>query len=312
MIDTRPTQPERHAAVDHWRPVVHRRLSRLFDSVRRLAVDDGSRILFLSDCHRGDGSPTDDLWCNRRLYLSVLERYFGQGFTYVEVGDGDELWKNRRLAPILQAHRPIYDLLHEYHRQDRLHLIMGNHDYANPRLRPIAKDGIPARTGLVLRHVPSGQEILVVHGHQADFEHDPGLAFSRLGVRYFWRSLQQQGYWRNPNWTEMAHGRSGLGRLIARSMLKRNQVVEARLQSWLLRPQADGGNRPALLCGHTHVARFAAPGELPYLNTGCCIVPGQITGIELEAGQISLVKWTDKDGLERTLLGGPRPVHELG
>jgi predicted phosphodiesterase len=268
-------------------------------------VDDGTRVLFLSDCHRGDGGPTDDLWPNRRLYLDVLERYSRRGYTYVEVGDGDELWKNRRLSPIVRAHRPIYDLLHELHEHDRLHLIMGNHDYAHPRLRVIAKEGLPAREGLVLRHAGSGRELLVVHGHQADFEYDPGLTISRLGVRYFWRGLQSRGYWRNPNWTEMIQGPSALGRTIARGMLKRNRVVESRLFGWV---QPDG---PALLTGHTHVARFPAPGEPAYLNTGCCIVPGQITGLELQEGQLSLVRWTGERSVEREVLAGPRPIADL-
>jgi UDP-2,3-diacylglucosamine pyrophosphatase LpxH len=289
--------------------VAHRRLSRLLASARRLPVDDRSRILFLSDCHRGDGGPTDDLWPNRRLYLDVLTRYFQQGFTYVEVGDGDELWKNRRLAPIKQAHRPIYDLLHEYHQQRRLRLIMGNHDYAGPNQRPIAKEGLPARKALVLQHSESEQEILVAHGHQVDFERDPGMIVSRLGVRYFWRGLQQRGCWRNPDWTEIARGPSWLGRTIARSMLRRNRIVEARLLSWLDRPT--DRDHPALICGHTHQARFAAPGQPAYFNTGCCIVPGQITGIVLEAGQLSLIRWTGQAHLEGEVLAGPRPLRDI-
>jgi predicted phosphodiesterase len=183
-------------------------------------------------------------------------------------------------------------------------MIMGNHDYADPRLQVIAKEGIPAREGLVLRHKESGSELLVIHGHQVDFKHDPGLTLSRLGVRHFWRTLQTRGVWCNPNWTEMAQGRSWLGRAIARGMLNRDKNVEARLTSWL-RP--DG---PALLCGHTHVARLAAPAEPAYFNTGCCIAPGQITGIELQEGQLSLVKWTGETGTQRELLAGPRPLIE--
>jgi UDP-2,3-diacylglucosamine pyrophosphatase LpxH len=262
-------------------------------------------LVFFSDCHRGDGGLADDLWPNRELYTNVLAHYYAQGYTYIEVGDGDELWKNRRLAPIQRAHRTIYDLLHEFHKQGRLHLIMGNHDHATPCLRTIAKEGMPTCKGLVLQHKASGQEILVAHGHQADFEKEPGLLFSRLGVRYFWRSLQQRGYWRNPNWREIAQGPSRLGRAIARAMLSRNDRVEARLKSWL-RP---GG--PALVCGHTHVARFAAPGEPAYFNTGCCIVPGQLTGLELDRGQLAPIRWTENGRIAREQMAPARPLAEL-
>jgi UDP-2,3-diacylglucosamine pyrophosphatase LpxH len=285
-------------------------LTRIFETAWRLPVDDRSRILFLSDSHRGDGGPADDLWPNRRLYQDVLTHYFREGFTYIEVGDGDELWKNRRIAPILRAHRSTYDLLHEYHERERLHLIMGNHDYAHPRLRLIAKEGIPAHEGLVLQVNGTGQDLLVIHGHQVDFARDPGLTFSRLGVRHFWRGLQTRGIWCNPSWTELAQGRSRLGRVIARGMLNRNDSVEARLTSWLIHPSTNGHGR-ALLCGHTHVPRLAASGEPAYFNTGCCIVPGQITGLELQEGQLSLVKWTGEQDLERELLAGPRPLSKL-
>jgi hypothetical protein len=144
-----------------------------------------------------------------------------------------------------------------------------------------------------------------VHGHQADFEHEPGLVISRLGVRHFWRGLQSRGYWRNPDWTEMLRGPSWLGRTIARSMLNRNRLVEARLLDWV-RP--DG---PALLTGHTHVARFAALGAPAYYNTGCCIVPGQITGLELDRGQLSLVRWTGESNVEREVPAGPRAWADL-
>jgi hypothetical protein len=103
-------------------------------------------------------------------------------------------------------------------------------------------------------------------------------------------------------------------------MLRRNEAVEARLNSWLIRPPAarpDGAGRrtnghgPALLCGHIHVPHLSAPGEPTYLNTGCCIVPGQITGLELQDGQLSLLKWTNGKGLKGELLAGPRPLDHL-
>jgi hypothetical protein len=43
----------------------------------------------------------------------------------------------------------------------------------------------------------------------------------------------------------------------------------------------------------------------PYFNTGCCVNPGYLTGIEIQNGCISLVKWF-VDGAqryERSLLG---------
>lgn len=50
-------------------------------------------------------------------------------------------------------------------------------------------------------------------------------------------------------------------------------------------------NHQMVICGHTHRPAFARPGATPYFNTGACLVPGQITGIEIVRGRIQLVRW---------------------
>jgi hypothetical protein len=46
-----------------------------------------------------------------------------------------------------------------------------------------------------------------------------------------------------------------------------------------------------VICGHTHRPVFARPGAAPYFNSGACLHPGQITGIEIAGGRIHLVRW---------------------
>jgi hypothetical protein len=61
----------------------------------------------------------------------------------------------------------------------------------------------------------------------------------------------------------------------------------------------------------------AFPGAEPILLQSALGVPtlahfvGQITGIELQAGQLSLLKWTGESGLDRELLAGPRFLSEI-
>ena len=45
---------------------------------------------------------------------------------------------------------------------------------------------VEAVEAVVLKHRESGQEILVVHGHQGDLPNDQAWQFSRLSLRYFW------------------------------------------------------------------------------------------------------------------------------
>ena len=44
------------------------------------------------------------------------------------------------------------------------------------------------------------QQILVLHGHQADFERDAQLGLSRFVVRHLWRRLQGLGVGHSRDW----------------------------------------------------------------------------------------------------------------
>lgn len=76
------------------------RLNRSFADVPVLALTPHSRIVLFSDCHRGTGNSNDNFLKNQHLYFAALRYYYSAGFTYIELGDGDELWENRNLAAI--------------------------------------------------------------------------------------------------------------------------------------------------------------------------------------------------------------------
>jgi UDP-2,3-diacylglucosamine pyrophosphatase LpxH len=63
-----------------------------------------------------------------------------------------------------------------------------------------------------------------------------------------------------------------------------------------------------VICGHTHMPKFAADGATPYFNTGSGVFNGYITGLEIQNGQISLIKWlrSGRGQAERCLLAPPR------
>ncbi len=105
-----------------------KRLSRVFKSAERLPFDNSSKIILMSDCHRGDGSHADEFLKNENLYLSALNHYYNEGYTYIEIGDGDELWENKKLSDIIKAHPDVFQLLRKFYLEKRLHFIYGNHD----------------------------------------------------------------------------------------------------------------------------------------------------------------------------------------
>ena len=65
-----------------------------------LPLNSCSRYIIISDCHRGEGGANDNFLRNQHLYMAALNYYIAHGFTYFELGDGEELWENRHLSRI--------------------------------------------------------------------------------------------------------------------------------------------------------------------------------------------------------------------
>lgn len=282
--------------------LAQQRLAEVFERARTVAFDDTSRLVFFSDCHRGDNSRADAFAENEALFLHALERYYQAGFTYVEVGDGDELWQNASLKPVRCAHGQTYDLLHEFDRRGRLHMLLGNHDIQHPYQACVNKDGILAEEGLVLQHAKTGQRIFVVHGHQADLRSDRLLSLAKFAVRHFWRRTLILGLAKGTLWANDLHRRHRLERYIVFRIQAGKLKIEARIAHWAR------DNRQIVLCGHTHRPASAQRGMPPYFNTGNCVIPGQITGIEIQDGTISLVRWSLNGGIKREAASAPQPL----
>jgi len=286
---------ERRGAVEHslyypqalhslTQNLAHGRLSQVFDTAPRIPFDSRSRMVFFSDCHRGVDNRADAFSQNEGLFTRALDYYYRQGFTYVEVGDGDELWQNRCFSEVRRAHRRTFDLLHRFAQDARLYVVSGNHDIQRNGEGRTEKDGLPVHEGLVLRDQRSRQELFVVHGHQADFLSDYLSVFGRLLVRYVWRWVRLVGLGHPRNWTEMLQ-RDEEGTAVFDWLQAEKTKVENRITSWV---QA---RCQTVICGHTHRPAWAPPGSPPYFNAGSCVFPGHITGLEMQKGEIRLVKW---------------------
>ena len=85
--------------------------------------------------------------------------------------------------------------------------------------------------------------------------------------------------------------------------------IERRIKNWIV-----NNNNLMTIVGHTHHPRFPKPGDIPFFNDGSCVHPRSITGIEIENGALSLIKWyidTKEDGtlqIKRNVLEGPQPI----
>ena len=80
-----------------------KRISKVFKTAEEIVFDDNSKIVLMSDCHRGDGNWSDDFSKNQNIYFAALTHYYDKNYTYIEIGDGDELWENKRFSDITKV-----------------------------------------------------------------------------------------------------------------------------------------------------------------------------------------------------------------
>lgn len=261
------------------------RMERTFQDARCLPLNRCTRYIVFSDCHRGVGNANDNFLKNEFLYLAAMGHYNRECFTCLELGDGDELWENRSLDRIKEAHQESFEMLARFYEAGRLYLVYGNHDMVkkDPAFleknfqtcfcdqdlceRPLCP-GVRFYPGIILRDSENKQDIYLTHGHQADLLNSTFWRLSRFLVRYIWRPLEALGI---PDPTSAAKNNT------------RKKQSEKRLSQWAaLRGLY-------LVTGHTHHPMIKASG---YFNTGSCIHPSGITGIEIRGRCLTLVKWS--------------------
>lgn len=105
-----------------------RQLDQAFQDAAVLPLSASSRYTLFSDCHRGNGLTGDNFLKNQHLYAAALRYYYENDFTYIELGDGDELWENRSFTAIKEAHATTFQMLARFYEDQRLYLLYGNHD----------------------------------------------------------------------------------------------------------------------------------------------------------------------------------------
>jgi len=287
------------------------RLKKAYKNAFRIPFNDDSKFILFSDCHRGDNSFADDFANNRNIYFHALKHYYNNGFNYCELGDGDELWENLSFNSILHAHKNVFMLMKQFHDEERLHMIWGNHDmvyrnenylkkYLNTYFDPKTGNDeelfcdIKYHEGIVLEHSDTKQELFLCHGHQADWWNYLFWKWSRFMVRILWKPLNVMGI-ADPTSPAKNY----------KELIK----VERRTKKWIIE-----NDNLVTVTGHTHRPRFPEPGDIAFFNDGSCVHPRSITGLEIENGKIALIKWqisTADDGtlkIVRVLLEGPTPL----
>ncbi|BBF42250.1 hypothetical protein lbkm_0932 [Lachnospiraceae bacterium KM106-2] len=288
----------------------NKRLTEAYNQAQVKYFDKDSKYIFFSDLHRGDDSISDEFSRNQALFVNALDYYYRNGYFYVEAGDGDELWEHPEFRHIRAAHTDVFTAMKRFYEEKRFIMMYGNHNIFIKNSEYVRKyyyqffdeyqdelkeffPGLKPLGSLVLKQKETGQEILVVHGHQGDLMNDQLWFINCLLLRYFWRYIHLVGF-KNPSSP-------------ARNQFKRHKV-EKNYTKWIAE------NHIMLICGHTHRMKFPKKGQLPYFNIGCGVHTKGITGIEIVNNEIMIVQWrmqADEGGIVRmcrNIIRGPEPI----
>jgi UDP-2,3-diacylglucosamine pyrophosphatase LpxH len=283
------------------------------------------KFIIFSDQHKGGRNGADDFILAESNYLSALDHYYKNDFSFISLGDSEELWENS-LSKVKKSYEKTFVAEKKFADKNAFIKIIGNHDlywsndpFAWWQLQLLYGKETKAYEGVVLQTIVNGQEIqfFCTHGHQGDAQSD-GNWFSKFFVSRIWAPLQ--AYLRiNPNTVAYNNEKKTL----------HNEIM----YEW----SSEQSNR-VLITGHTHQPVFASLTHIErlykdlqlakanndttamaevekeirkrekefaavsvdyltmrpsYFNSGCCcFVDGDITGIEIADGCIRLIKWT--------------------
>ncbi|MFT3984327.1 MAG: serine/threonine protein phosphatase, partial [Lachnospiraceae bacterium] len=228
------------------------RLKGVLNASKTMVISPDASIVFMSDCHRGQNTPNDNFTVNAELYNKILLHYYEMGFTYIELGDGEELWENKDFSRILSAHRNTYTILDNFYKNERLIMLCGNHDLikCKKQLYSTVMPHLKIQEGLLLELTPSGNRLFLIHGHQADFFNDVMAPLVCFLVRYVWKPLEILGL-RAPYKTGCS--------------ISKSSVIEQSLCEFSKKEQL------SVIAGHTHHTVFPKTSGCRYYNDGCCV-----------------------------------------
>jgi len=299
---------------------VHKSLSRLLHNLKSIKGKRGitlninfstDKFIIFSDHHKGNKDHGDDFAGNEPNYLAALDYYLANNFTYINLGDSEELWK---YTPGQVISKNITALRAEakFQMQKKYYKAFGNHDITwknkldvDKWFKDIFTLPLPVLEGILLKTNTDTKplSIFLTHGHQGDKMSDNNSLSTWL-VAHVWRPIQR--YLEiNVNTPAKDY----------RLRDKHNIMM----YEW-----SSCKENLLLITGHTHKPVFASgkysdhesnkidesfSGDKKiylkpsYFNSGCCCYnDGDITGIEIADGKISLIKWHTQNNISARVI----------
>jgi predicted phosphodiesterase len=260
------------------------------------------KIIIFSDHHKGNKDYGDDFANNEPNYLAALEYYLLNKFSYINLGDAEELWKYKP-KEVISKNMTVLKTEAKFQQENKYYKTFGNHDitWKNKLDVDIWFKGIfdlplPVYEGMLLKTIVNNKalSIFITHGHQGDKMSDNN-AFSTWMVAHIWRPLQRylqinvntpaKDYTLRDKHNIMMHEWSSKKEnLLLITGHTHKPVFASGLYS----------DHPNNTVNDTKIAAAQSHTKLKpsYFNSGCCCYnDGDITGIEIADGKISLIKW---------------------
>jgi UDP-2,3-diacylglucosamine pyrophosphatase LpxH len=272
-------------------------------------------FIIFSDQHKGNKDRADDFANSEANYIAALQHYQQQSFTFISLGDSEEIWKYKP-EEVIPKNEEAFKAEASFQKDNKYYRTFGNHDIiwknkwdVERLLKPYFKIPMPVVEGVVLKtsidnHVLS---IFCTHGHQGDKLSDNN-AISTWLVAHIWAPIQRylQINVNTPSKDDTLRN-------------KHNKLM----YEWSSKQK-----NLLLITGHTHKPVFASgkysnhPSNKingiehllkpTYFNTGCCCFnDGDITGIEIDKGFIRLVKWYDEGNATKRMILEERSLEDI-
>ena len=272
------------------------------------------KFIIFSDHHKGNKDHGDDFANNEPNYLAALNYYLLNKFTYINLGDAEELWKYK---PREVISKNITALRSEakFQQENKYHKTFGNHDLiwknkldVDIWFKDIFSLPLPVWEGILLKTVINQKQlsIFLTHGHQGDKMSDNN-AFSTWIVSHIWRPLQR--YLQiNVNTPAKDFTLRDKHNIMMHDWSSRHENL-LLITGHTHKPVFASGlysDHPNNTVNDTKIAAVQNQSKLKpsYFNSGCCCYnDGDITGIEICDGKIALIKWHwDNNASQRFVL----------
>ena len=291
------------------------------DTSRGIIVSFNStfnNFIIFSDQHKGTKNFDDDFEKNELNFIAALQYYHQQSYSFINLGDAEELWKNTA-DKVIAAYSVALNAEANFQVANKYYRTYGNHDlqWKNNldvllHLKSIFQQSLTVYEGIVLRTLNDEKmpvDIFCTHGHQGDKMSDNN-AFSTWVIAHIWAPVQRF--------------------LRLNINTPANDFTLRNKHNRLMYEWSSSRKNIVLITGHTHKPVFAsgkytnAPAHQintavgntvtkpTYFNTGCCCFnDGDITGIEIAQGYFRLVKWKNKNGVPERIILEEKPIKDL-